>query len=78
MSIYSVESQLNGEGMIDTGEKKKKPPLGKYHCNNCCRQEISMDAKIIGWKSDEKQDFAKSQEIFLKGHNTRRNLADTT
>lgn len=23
MSIYSVESQLNGEGMIDTGEKKK-------------------------------------------------------
>lgn len=37
---------INMEGVMET--------LGKYYSNNCCRQELPMDAKIRGWKFDAK------------------------
>lgn len=28
-------------------EGTKKPPL-KHHCNNCCKQDLPGDAKLVG------------------------------
>lgn len=35
----------------------RKSAFEKYHGNGCFTQELSVDAKIIGWQYDEKQDI---------------------
>lgn len=54
------DGQWEGEGSREAGRqveraKTRKSPLGKYHSSNCCKQDLSLNAKISGLKFEEEK-----------------------
>ena len=55
--------------LLNIEEGHRKWPLGKHHSNSCFRQDPLIDAKIRGWKFEEKKDLP-SVKVFPTTHHS--------